>query len=172
MFDAQYIISRLEKNKSEFGIMLSLLSEKEILFKPRPEKWCLLEVACHLHDEEREDFRERIKSVLESPETAFRKIDPAAWVTERKYMAQDFEYMLKQFLNEREESVKWLRSLKMPHWDNAYMHPKVGPVTARLLLTNWLAHDFLHMRQILKLKYDFLRTGSGEKMDYAGDVWE
>ena len=172
MFNAQYIITNLESNGKEFQHVLSGLSKEEILYKPKPQKWCLLEVVCHLHDEEREDFRERVKSVLENPETPFRKIDPVAWVTQRKYMEQDFEYILSNFLTERAETIKWLRSLKEPRWDHAYIHPKVGPVTASLLLTNWLAHDYLHMRQILKLKYDFLRTDSGEKMDYAGDVWE
>ena len=172
MFNPQSIINKLESNSKEFQLVLSGLSKEEYLWKPKPEKWCALEVVCHLHDEEREDFRERVKLVLDSPETPFRKIDPVAWVAERKYMEQDFEFMLSQFLAERAETVKWLRGLKEPWWDNAYIHPKVGPVTARLLLTNWLAHDYLHFRQILKLKYGFLKADSGEKLDYAGDVWE
>jgi len=172
MFDSKYIINKLDSNRQQFQQAFSGLTKEEYTWKPLPEKWCLLEVICHLHDEEREDFRARVKLVLENPETPFPKIDPVAWVTERKYMQQDFEYMLKQFLTEREETLKWLRGLKEPRWDNAYMHPKVGPVTARLLLTNWLAHDYLHFRQILKLKYDYLKFHSGEKLDYAGNLWE
>lgn len=172
MFNPSFIIDKLEHNGKEFAVALAGLSKEEVLWKPKPEKWCLLEVVCHLHDEEREDFRERVKLVLERPETAFRKIDPVAWVTERKYMEQDFDYMLSQFLTERGETLRWLRGLKEPRWDNAYIHPKVGPVTAKLLLSNWPAHDYLHFRQILKLKYDYIKNNFGQKMDYAGPLWE
>ena len=172
MFNSSFITDKLDSNREQFKLALSGLTREEYLWKPKPEKWCLLEVVCHLHDEEREDFRERVKLLLENPGTPFRKIDPVAWVAERKYMEQDFDYMLKQFMAERAATVKWLRDLKEPRWDNAYNHPKVGPVTAKLIFTNWLAHDYLHLRQILKLKYDYLKTTSGEKMDYAGPLWE
>ena len=171
MFSASFITNKLDSNRQEFQQTVSGLTKEEYLWKPLPEKWCLLEVVCHLHDEEREDFGARLKHVLTNPEKPLPPANPVAWVTERKYMKQDFDYMLKQFLIERGETIKWLRGLKEPRWDNAYMHPKAGPVTARLLLTNWLAHDYLHFRQILKLKYDFLKTDSGEKLDYAGDLW-
>lgn len=39
---------------------------------------------------------------------------------------------------------------------------------SKFFLTNWLTHDYLHMRQIIKLKYDYLEQQSGEMIDYAG----
>ena len=38
-----------------------------------------------------------------------------------------------------------------------------------MMLTNWLAHDYLHIRQIIKLKFDFLKDQSDEHLSYAGE---
>ena len=57
--------------------------------------------------------------MLNTPDQPFVKIDPPAWVTERKYMEQDHSAMLQKFLNERDRSVTWLRGLKDIPWTNA-----------------------------------------------------
>ncbi len=162
------IIKELSANKSVFHELLKEKHQEEYSWKQAPEKWCLLEIICHLYDEEREDFRARTKHVLETPASPLPSIDPVGWVKERKYMEQDYDTKLNSFLAEREESVKWLKSLQHPKWDNAYQHPKFGAMTAKMFLSNWLAHDYLHFRQITKLKYDFVKHISGEQLDYAG----
>lgn len=95
--------------------------------------------------------------------------NPEAWVQERNYMDKDYAKMVQKFLDERDSSVIWLRALPDPHWDNAYHHPTLGPRTAHMYLTNWLAHDYLHIRQITKLKYDYLKFISGDDLQYAGN---
>lgn len=166
--DRSFCIAQLERHRDIFKDMFTGLTPSDIRFKPAPEKWCLLEVLCHLHDEEREDFRARLKATLEAPEQPWPGIDPAAWVAERRYMEQDFDVMLGKFLDERARSIAWLRGLKDANWSNAYIHPKVGPVSCDLLLVNWVAHDLLHFRQITKLRYDLLPTITKEPLDYAG----
>ncbi|MEO8085829.1 MAG: DinB family protein [Bacteroidota bacterium] len=163
------IISKLELNKDVFKSMFSGLSMEEILWKPLPEKWCLLEIVCHLYDEEREDFRARTKHALEIPEQAMPKIDPQGWVTQRKYLERDFDEMVTLFLNERDQSVKWLQSLQSPLWKNIYHHPTAGELSAEMFLSNWLAHDLLHFRQITYTKYQFLISNFNSRFDYAGN---
>ena len=97
-------------------------------------------------------------------------IDPVAAVTQRNDIGWDFEKTLHDLLAERRSSIDWLRSLQAPKWDNAYQHPKVGPITASMILTNWPAHDMLHMRQILHTKFQYLQHTTGENLDYAG-IW-
>lgn len=162
------IITQLERNRSVFESLFSGVPEEQVRWKPTPDKWSLLEVACHLFDEEREDFRERVRKTLEEPDEAWRKIDPVAWVIERNYQGQQFVDTVSSFLKERDASIVWLKSLKSPKWDNAYEHPKVGPVTAHLLLNNWLAHDYFHFRQVTRLKYAYLSETGGQPLDYAG----
>jgi hypothetical protein len=163
------VIAALERNRAVFNAMLRDAPTELRTWRPRPDHWNLLEIVCHLHDEEREDFRARLRSVLEDPSKPLPMIDPQGWVNRRDYMGQDFDAKLEDFLAERDESIRWLRSLEDPAWDNAHQHPKFGPVRARLFLVNWLAHDQLHMRQITKVSYLHLCATSVEPMDYAGE---
>jgi hypothetical protein len=164
-----FIISELDRNKEVFSRLLSGLRKDEYLWKQQPEKWCLLEIICHLHDEEREDFRARTKLILETPSEQFKSIDPTGWVAERNYINQNYPDMLQKFMSERELSINWLRSLTNPEWNNTYSHPKFGEMTAKKFLVSWLAHDYLHFRQITRLKYDYLKQSSGEELTYAGE---
>lgn len=166
--DYSYIFNQLEENKDVFYQLLHGVPEEVFLYKPDPLQWCMLEIICHLYDEEREDFRVRVGTALEHPGQSPPAINPAGWVTERKYLEQDFSETLRAFIREREASVKWLRSLQEPQWSNAYLHPKYGPLTAHLFLSNWLAHDYLHIRQITRLKYNYLKELSGDALRYAG----
>lgn len=145
------------------------MPEEDVRWKPAPDKWCLLEVVCHLADEEREDFRARVRHVLTTPGEALPPIDPQGWVQERKYISRAYNDMVEIFLEERKASVAWLQSLNQPNWANAYQHPKFGPLTAELFLANWLAHDYLHIRQILGLKHGLLRLRSTQDLSYAGE---
>ncbi|HXH19505.1 MAG TPA: DinB family protein, partial [Chitinophagales bacterium] len=119
---------------------------------------------------EREDFRTRLKHTFESPDQPLPPIDPKGWVTSRDYMAQDFFQTVKKFLDERMQSVEWLRSLENPPWKNAHRHPRFGPLSAEMFLASWLAHDYLHVRQINRLRYHYLLHATPEvSLRYAGE---
>ena len=165
----EYEIEKLERNQFVFEQLLKGYNAEQYLWRENPEKWNLLEVVSHLYDEEREDFRARVQSVLEDPARPFVSIDPAGWVKSRNYDQANFEDKIKAFLNERKASIVWLRGLKNPNWNNAYDHPKVGPVSAGFLLTNWVAHDYLHLRQIIRIDYNYLQSRSEKILDYAGN---
>lgn len=162
------IVQNLKANKTVFQKLLSNLTKEQITWKPNAQSWCPLEIICHLVDEEREDFRNRLQFALRASEEMPHGIDPVGWVIERKYIEQDFEAKLAEFLQERDESVQFLESLKNPKWDNGFVHPKLGLLTADFYLNNWLAHDYLHIRQITRVKYQFLKAKSKVNIDYAG----
>ncbi len=164
------ITTALERNGKVFESLLSGIDKETYMWKPSADKWCLLEIVCHLYDEEREDFRARVKHVLETPEKSFPPFDPISMVKTRNYIKQNYHEMVTNFLSERTFSVDWLGSLTAPKWENASTNPRLGPMSGWLLLNNWLAHDYLHFRQITRLKYQFLQSQSGEDLSYAG-VW-
>lgn len=79
------VISKLEKNADVFK---SLLTNAELPFqqwKPEENKWSLLEIVCHLLEEEQLDFRARIKHIIETPDSKMPSIDPQGWVKEKNY---------------------------------------------------------------------------------------
>ena len=165
-----FVIEQLQQSKTVLNDLLRDIKEDMFLWKQTPEKWCLLEIVCHLYDEEREDFKFRTQWVLNKPDETPPPFNPVIWVTERNYIEQNYNQVLNKFINEREQSITWLNALKNPKWGNYYVHPKKGNLTAKFFLTNWLAHDYLHIRQIIKLKFDYLEYQSGEMIDYAG-IW-
>lgn len=93
---------------------------------------------------------------------------PLGLVEEREHIKQNFADKLDLFLKERVKSVESLQSLQSPNWDNAYEHPKFGPMTVKMLLSNWLAHDYLHIRQTLKMRFDYLKQLTEETLTFAG----
>lgn len=167
--DEKWITRQLEANYNVFASLLSGVEEDMYRWHPEAGKWNLLQVVCHLYDEEREDFRARVKHTLENPANPASPIDPAGWVTERKYDQQVFDQMVQLFLEERNKSVEWLLTLADAPWRNVYYHPSIGEISAIQFLANWLAHDYLHIRQITRIKYQYLYNTARVELGYAGN---
>lgn len=47
----------LERFPHLLGDFMRGVTQSEALYKPHAKSWSMLEVVCHLYDEEREDFR-------------------------------------------------------------------------------------------------------------------
>jgi hypothetical protein len=164
------IISRLDRFATVLPPLVRNLPDEDARFKPPSGAWSILEIVCHLADEEVEDFRTRLRMTLEDPTRAWPKIDPEGVAKSRKYNEQDLAKALDRFTRERTASIQWLRSLPNPHWTRAYVHPKFGPQTAGMLLASWQAHDALHLRQIAKRLYELAaRDGAPHTIGYAGE---
>jgi hypothetical protein len=127
------------------------VGQAEAQVKPAPESWSILEVVCHLYDEEREDFREHLDLILHRPDDKWSPIDPEGWVSRRNYNERDLGQVVAGFVAEREQSLAWLRGLAGANWDAAY-HTAYGPITAGDMFAAWVAHDNLHMRQLVELR--------------------
>lgn len=165
----EQIIQHLEHNRLVFQSMLTGLEEDEYNFRPDKNSWTILEILCHLVDEEREDFKTRVRNTLTTPLKQPPAIDPVGWVVSRNYAQQLYTERLETFLTERRSSVKWLKGLDSPKWNNSYMHPRLGEMSAYSLLVNWLAHDYHHIRQINRRMYEYLKKKSKVSLSYAGE---
>ena len=164
------IIEQLAGNLPVFETLFGSPPAALIGWRPHPEKWSLVEIVNHLYDEEREDFRQFLKLVLEDPSRPWPSIAPRKWVSERRYADRDYDASLANFLTERRASVTWLNQLEHPDWQATHIHAKLGPMSAEKLLVNWLAHDYHHIRQANALKYEFLRQQAAPvSLAYAGD---
>jgi hypothetical protein len=150
--DLEYCIKQLAEDAQRVGALVDGVNEAQARWKPDPDSWSILEVICHLLDEERYDFRVRLDITLHKTNESWPSIDPAGWVTERGYNEQDLAIALQGYLEEREASLAWLRGLERPDWEAAYKAPW-GPITAGDLLASWVAHDLLHMRQLVELHW-------------------
>ena len=163
------LIHQLELNSKIFQNLLMNSSSEDQTWKPSPEKWCLLEIISHLYDEEMFDFKPRLAKILNENHN-WEPIDPQGWVDSRNYMKNDFNETMEKFLAERKKSVEWLKNLNVKNWNIKAVHPKFGEFSAKQMLGNWLAHDYLHIRQILNLKNQVLRNEyNSDELNYAGE---
>lgn len=166
-----YFIDRFSKNRGVFESLLRGVSLEQAQWKPAADKWSMLEVLNHLYDEEREDFRQRRELVLADPKHAWPSIDPKGWVTTRGYNGRDLDTSLDNFLAEREKSLAWLGQLASPNWQNSNEGPN-GNLSAGDLLASWLAHDFLHIRQLARLHWQYVGAISDPYQTTYGGPWK
>ena len=166
-----YFINRLSENRKVFESLLRGVTTEQAVWKPTPDKWSMIEVVNHLYDEEREDFRQRLELTLEDPDQPWPAIDPQGWVVSRKYGERDLGPSLDNFLKEREKSLAWLKELSAPNWQNR--HEVSGRSrTAGDLLASWLAHDFLHIRQLTRLHWQYLSVIAAPYETAYGGPWK
>jgi hypothetical protein len=163
------LLARLEHFGRLLPELVAGISDEDARWKPESGNWSILEIVCHLADEEVEDFRQRTRMTLEEPGATWPAIQPEQAARERNYNTRNLADETRRFVEERRASIQWLRGLDQPDWDTAYNHPKVGPVTAGQLFVSWVTHDQLHIRQIGKRLYELCtRDGQPYPNDYAG----
>lgn len=163
------ITADLENHLWTFNGLFLGLSPEQYNFKASPESWSIKDVLCHLVDEERLDFRARFMHLCESPDKPMPGINPPAWVIDHDYLNKDFDNTLSEFKKERNNSIVMLCSIENIPWDNCYEHPVLGTVSPQYFLENWLAHDLLHQRQILRIQYAYLKSKTQGSLSYAGE---
>jgi uncharacterized damage-inducible protein DinB len=169
MLTLEFARARLAANGAAIAALTQNVSAEQARWRPAPAAWSLLEVLCHLYDEEREDFRMRVDLTLHRPQADWPPINPAGWVTERGYNQRDLAAASEAFAQERAASLRWLDGLPHPNWDSAHPHPQLGSATAGEMLAAWVAHDHLHLRQLNELHWQWLaRSAPPGALEYAG----
>ncbi len=89
-------------------------------------------------------------------------------MTQRRYNEQNPGESIDDFLAAREASLLWLKGLSSPNWEAAYDAP-FGQITAGDIFAAWVAHDLLHMRQLVGLHWAYAkRKVDPYRTDYAG----
>ena len=167
----QRIIEHLSANSDVFHALFKDVTDEQARWKPGPDKWSLLEVINHLYDEEREDFRQRLRLIIDDPDKPWPPIDPEGWVLQRCYNERNLAESLGNFFQEREKSLDWLDDLNPSDWGLTHRHPQMGPLSAETILANWLAHDLFHIRQVTQLHFVYLsQQVAPASLAYSG--WE
>ena len=167
--DVNFFTRQLTDNAAHIEALVRGITPEEARWKPDAESWSILEVANHLYDEEKEDFRVRLNIILHHPDRDWPPIDPAGWVTKRNYNARDLGESLANFLAERKASLSWLETLENVDWDAVYAAP-FGSMRAGDMFAAWVTHDHLHMRQLVEIQRALtVEKSAPYSLRYAGD---
>jgi len=168
--DADACIAALDANAVAIAALARAMPADAVRVRPTPMDWSALDVLNHLGDEEREDFRTRLDAALRESPTMVPPIDPAGWVEARAYATRDYEESLARFLVERQQSLRWLRGLVAPDWSHTCLLPSGQHIRAGDLLAAWVAHDLLHLRQLVAVQYHaHAHAVAPYHVAYAGD---
>jgi hypothetical protein len=169
IMQTEAIYQELALDVDSIRVLVAGVSHAEARYKPAPDSWSILEVICHLYDEEREDFRQRLDIILHRPDEELPPIDPEGWVVARQYNQRDLVEVLEKFAAERAQSLAWLKGLSAPNWEAEYVNA-YGSLKAGEMLAAWLAHDNLHIRQLVELKRSrLLHLTAPYDVGYAGE---
>jgi hypothetical protein len=138
--------------------------------RPAPSEWAPIEILCHVRDEETEDFRARLRAVVEG-RTELPPIDPAGWVESRRYREADVADVLAAIETARRESLEFLAGVDPVALDAAIVHRTIGPLSAMDFLAAWAAHDQLHVAQLAAtLARLWANRWPSLKVEYAGPI--
>jgi hypothetical protein len=165
-----YYLRRLTTQAEAIARLVEGVDADQARWRPTADEWSIVEVVNHLYDEEIEDFRIRLQITLRDPNEAWPPNDPERKVTERNYNSRDLAESLENFLDERTVSLEWLRTLQSPKWEYEHVSPSGRSRRAGDLLASWVAHDLLHLRQLVELHFYHQRQlALPYSVDYAGD---
>jgi DinB superfamily len=157
-------LEQIQEIKSRFGVLGVLaggpqglktatagLADEALRRKPAPDKWSILEIACHLRDVERV-FADRFTKM------AFRE-RPQLWVMDNERVARALGYttsrlddVLKEFARLRGDTLTLLRALPPAVWQRAGLHPKRGEVSIADLARVLADHDRSHLERMRALR--------------------
>jgi hypothetical protein len=168
MMNVEQAIQQLRENSEIIRAMVHDIADEAARWRPEAESWSVLEVINHLHDEEREDFREHLDWILYRADEPWASIDPQGWVSQRQYNSRHFDDSLAAFLRERQRSLAWLAALSEVDWTAVQQTPWRS-MTGGDMLASWVAHDLLHMRQLVELRWALMRREFADyDVAYAG----
>ena len=164
-----YLKRQLALNRDRVAALARGISRDQAIWRPNKESWSILQVICHLADEEEFDFPVRLRMILEKSEKEWPKIDPAGWVKEHGYNESDLFETLNRYVALRNEALAWLDSVENPDWDTKFEAP-FGEISAGDMFVSWVSHDSLHLRQLIELQRSYLvEQAKPYSLDYAGD---
>jgi hypothetical protein len=147
-----------------FDLALEGLTGAELLARPRPGKWSIQEIVCHVTDSETCGAL-RFRLAIAQPGAALPSYDQDRFSTGLAYASFDrdlFARTRELFRSLREVSERLLRAARPSAWELPSRHHQWGDVTLRQLLELYADHGERHLEQVLDR-----RSGLGKNLSVA-----
>lgn len=125
------------------------LSDDDARWHPAAGEWCVNEVLGHLIESEKRGFFGRITRTLEADGRLEEPWDQTAVARERKDCERMASSLFMEWMGIRRRSIEMVSGLRPEQLDRTCVHGKVGELSVRDLLHEWVHHDRNHTRQLL-----------------------
>lgn len=151
-FDLHKSIQILERTPSVLRTLLLDVHDDWLMNNEGPETFSPYDVVGHLIHGEKTDWVVRAKIILEHGlSKPFEPYDRFAQYEESK--GKTLTQLLDEFEIVRAENIKWLTSCIITEEDlnKNGVHPSLGEVSLKNLLSTWVVHDLTHIAQITRV---------------------
>lgn len=138
-------------------------------FHPAPGDWCAKEVIGHVIEAEKRGFAGRIRRFIEQDRPHEVGWDQEAVARERRDCDRDARALRDEFASLRADSLAFVRALGAAQLSRGGTHSKVGELTVRDLLHEWVHHDRNHLRQLLANTQSRVWDHLGNSQGFAGE---
>lgn len=142
----------LGRTPAVLRILLEGLDESWLMSNEGQDTFSPYDVVGHLLHGEQTDWTVRIKRIMEEgADKAFDPYDRFAMYEESK--GKTISNLLDEFEQQRKKNIRWVLSLSLDDedLDKKGLHPKLGEVTLKNLLSTWVVHDLTHIAQITRV---------------------
>jgi hypothetical protein len=152
VFDLEQAIEILSRTPRALSVLLVDLSDEWIFASEGGQTWNAFDVVGHLIHGEKTDWIVRMKIILDhGASVPFEPFDRFSQQSDS--VGKSMDDLLEEFADLRSKSVETLREMMIASnlLDRTGLHPELGIVTLRQLLSAWVVHDLGHIAQIARV---------------------
>jgi hypothetical protein len=139
----------LKASAAHISAELMALGDRWAQWRPAPGEWSANEALGHIIEADRRGFGGRIRRILAVDGVEEHGWDQLAVAAERRDHEKTVGAILDEFATGRTAGLDLIESLDEADLERVAIHDRVGRVTVRNLLHEWVFHDRNHVRQIL-----------------------
>lgn len=166
-FDLRKSLEILERTPSVLEYLLRGISEEWSMNDEGDETFSPYDVIGHLIHGERTDWMVRFEIILsDSKDKTFLPFNRFAQFEESDGIS--LNDLLTQFKVERDRNLRILLSKNLTEQDlnKTGIHPELGEVTLRQLISTWTVHDLAHLAQISRVMAKQYKEEVGPWQEY------
>lgn len=150
--DFEKWLRAIRTGPAELEQATSGLEDSTLRYKPRPEKWSILEIVSHLADIELV-YGYRMRQLIADVNPTIAPIDQDRWASGLRYAEASLPQKLALFRILREANLALLERTVERDWQRGAFHPEYKqPLTLATLIERMANHIPNHLRQIEELK--------------------
>jgi DinB family protein len=145
----EQVAGLLRAHAAQVQAEMEALPDAALAWHPEVGEWCVNEVVGHIIEAERRGFAGRIRTLLDQDSPRFAAWDQKAVAAARGDCGRSPGEVLGEYLALRESSVRLVAGLSADQLDRSGEHERVGRLSVRDLMHEWIHHDRNHLRQLL-----------------------
>ena len=150
-FDLKKSTELLERSPETYETLFCNLNSDWNKINEGQNTWSAYNIIGHLIHGEKTDWIPRAEIILNKDDKNFEPYDRFA--QEKLYSTQTFEELIDEFKRLRISNVSKLKSWNLTEADlnKKGIHPDLGIVTLKELISTWTIHDMIHLNQISRV---------------------